>query len=76
MYIVIGHAACTAVQPVVGREPPIMMDKEVKQVTDASSNAELNALHEIYGGLSALPKMTISDVTMYMGRDNLYPCWS
>jgi hypothetical protein len=48
-------AVCT-VQPVVGRETP--RDMELKQVTEASSNA----LQEFYDGLSVLPKMTYSDV--------------
>jgi hypothetical protein len=51
------HVSCS-VQPVVGRETP--MDMESKQVTEAS----LNALQEIYDGLSALPRMTTSDVIM------------
>jgi hypothetical protein len=40
------------------------MDRELKQVTGASSNA----LHEVYDGLSALPNMTASDVIMPSDR--------
>ncbi len=54
------HVSCS-VQPVVGRETP--MDMESKQVTSSS-----NALQKIYDGLSALPRMTTSDVIMPSNR--------
>jgi hypothetical protein len=55
------HVPCS-VQTVVGRETP--MDTELKQITEASSNA----LQEIYDGLSVLPRMTTLDVIMSSNR--------